>query len=342
MSRIFSTIALGSAITLSGCAAVNSTSGVTRSSGGLMYFMPKRDILITITAASGKITSITAAPSTSYADRSKTYQLDYQPHLLAKNTMDLEISEAGLLTSAKANQTGDAVAALAGLGTLAGYVRGSNLAIQADAATGAKLKATTGECLQDGSYTYLLPADDPKTHPLCSDINVKVERYGWELKDGRKKAGPTSNLADENAYAGIFYRTNLPYKVTITSTGLKSETIVHSPSESETHFLPLARTAFSNNDAKITLANGAGVPSKYVQDTDGEAAALLRLPAAIVAPYFAAIGQIFTGFSAQRTGQATDMKSITALELAKLKYEKCVNAIEARDTNLIASLKCGE
>ncbi|WP_280151689.1 hypothetical protein [Piscinibacter sp. XHJ-5] len=253
--------------------------------------------------------------------------------------MDLDVSEAGLLTSSQANQTGDAVAALAGLGTLAGYVRGSNLVIQSSP-TGAKLMAATDECLQDGSYSYLLPVDGPNVRDLCSGIRVSIERHGWNLDSRTNDIGPTSNLTDGNTYAGVFYRTNLPYKVTISSSGLKSETIVHSPSESATHFLPLARTAFANNDAKITLAHGAGVPSKYVQDTDGEAAALLKLPAAIVTPYFAAIGQLFTAFSSRRTSQAADMTSSIALELAKLKYQSCLKAIEAKDTDLIASLKC--
>lgn len=339
MRNMFGLSSLCLCLTLGGCAAVNSTSGIRQSSGGLIYFMPKRDVLITITTASSKIASITAAPSASYADRSKSYQLDYQPHLLAKNTMDLDVSEAGLLTSSKANQTGDAVAALGGLGTFAGYVRGSGLVIQSDA-PGATLKSAEGECLQDGTYTYLIPVDAMAPRLLCSGITVSVERYGWTADEKALDRGPASNLTDGNAYAGVFYRTNLPYKVTIASPGLKSETIVHSPSESATHFLPLARTAFANNDSKLTLSNGAGVPSKVVQDTDGEVAAMLKLPSAIVTPYFAAIGQVFTAFSSRRTAQTADMNSSLALDLAKLKFEACLKAIETRDTELIASLKC--
>jgi hypothetical protein len=325
------------AAALGGCASMNSTMAPGATSGGLLYYMPKRDIVITVTNANGKVTSITATPSTPYADREKSFLLQYQAHLLAKNTMDIDVSEAGLLTSSKANQTGDAVAALGGLGTLAGYLRGSNLVIQSAAGESVVAKAAPSKCNLDGTHTFLFPVDDSKEHPVCDGITVTITRHGWTPET---RNDPASSLQSDVAYAGVFYRNNLPYKVKITSVGLNSEAIVHSPSESKTHFLPLARTVFANNDAKITLSNGAAVPSKYVQDTDGEGAALLKLPAAILTPYFAAIGQMFTWRSAQRTSQASDMTSATNLELAKIKYQKCLDAIEAKDTELIASLRC--
>lgn len=322
---------------ISGCASVVSTISPKSTSGGLLYYMPKRDILVTVTNASGKTTSITAVASTPYADRSKTYQLEYQPHMLAKNAMDLDVNEAGLLTSTNANQTGDTVAALAGLGTVAGYMRGSSLTIQSAPNPGAMtMAAPTTNCTLDGNHTFLFPADE-NTYQICGNsIAVEITRLWTKpLKE------PSSGLAEDQAYAGVFYRNNLPYKVKITSGVLNAEVIVHSPSESSNHFLPVARTLFANNDAKVTLNNGAGVPSKYSQNTDGEVAALLKLPAAIVAPYFAAIGQVFTWKSAERSGQTSDVTSAIALELAKIKYQKCLDAIESKDTELIASLKCG-
>lgn len=326
---------------LGGCAAVYSTAAPPAGSDGLLYYMPKRDILVTVTNSSGKITSITATASPSYADRTKSYLLDYQPHLLAKNKMDIEVSEAGLLTSSKANQTGDAVTALGGLGTLAGYLRASSGATVQDVADGGvRAGDAPSLCKQDGTHTFLFAAesidDGPKT--VCGSIRVHITRYGWTKES---KPEPSTTQADGSSHAGIFYRVNLPYKVTMTSEGINAETIVHSPSESAPHFLPVARTLFSNNDAQITLANGAGVPSKYVQDTDGELAALLKLPAAIVSPYFAAIGQMFQFRSARRTQESGDMTSVINLELAKIKYQKCIDAIAAKDAELITALRCG-
>lgn len=333
--RAVSVVAVSAA--LSGCASVVSTMEPKATSGGLLYYMPKRDILVTVTNASGKTTSITAVASMAYADRGKTYQLEYQPHMLAKNTLDLDVSEAGLLTSTNANQTGDAVAALAGLGTLAGYMRGSSLLIQSAPNPGAvTMTAPANNCTLDGAHTFLFAAEE-KTHEICGNtIKVTIKQL-WK----KPLTEPSSSLAEGQSYAGVFYRNNLPYKVTIASGQLNAEVIVHSPSESNNYFLPVARTLFANNDAKITLSNGAGVPSKYSQNTDGEVAALLKLPAAILTPYFAAIGQIFSGRSAQRTSQSSDMTNAVALEMFKIKYQKCLDAIEAKDTELIASLKCG-
>jgi hypothetical protein len=327
---------MAASLTLCGCAAVNSTMAPVTSSGGLLYYMPMRDIQIAVTNTGGKITSIIATASTSYADRTKSYQLEYQPHMLAKNTMDLEISEAGLITSSKANQTGDAVAALGSLGTLAGYWRGNGLGVQSAGGDVVLPSNAPSLCKLDGTHTFLLPAEPVETE-VCGSINVKVERLAWTPQTRRD---PISALQDGASYAGVFYRMNLPYRVTMKSEGLNAQTIVHSPSESPAYFLPVARTLFANNDAQITLSNGAGVPSKYIQNTDGELAALLKLPAAIIAPYFSAIGQIFQFRSTGRTQESADMAGSINLDLAKIKYQKCLDAIEAKDAELINNLRC--
>jgi len=332
--RSIAILALTSA--LGGCASVNSTMNAKETDGGLVYYMPMRDIVITVTNAGGKITSIVASASLAYADRSKSYTLEYHRHPLAKNTLDVEVSEAGLLTNSKSNQTGDAVAALGGLGTLAGYIRASNVGIQSDPIGAAKTKLAGDVCSLDGNHTFVNPVTTRKGE-ICNGISFRIKTLGWA--DGKDAAAPMTQK-EGSSYAGVFYRVNKPYKVIITSDTLHSETIVFSPSESKEYFLPVAGTFFANNDSKITLANGAGVPSKYVQDTDGEVAALLKLPAAIVTPYFAAIGQLFTAFSSRNTSDASALNSSLSLELTKIKFEACIKAIEDRDTERIASLKC--
>lgn len=321
---------------LGGCASVNSTMNAEKTDGGLVYYMPKRDIVITVTNAGGKVTSIVVSASAPYADRSKAYMLEYQRHPLAKNTLDIEVSEAGLLTNSKSNQTGDVVSALGGLGTLAGYIRASNVGIQSDRAGPAEAKVAGGRCSLDGNHTFVIPVTET-TGGICNGISFAIEKLGWS---GNKGADTTISQKADTSYPGVFYRVNMAYKVTISSDTLHSETVVFSPSQSQEYFLPVARTFFANNDSKITLANGAGVPSKYVQDTDGEVAALLKLPAAIVTPYFAAIGQLFSGFSSKNTSETTALNSSLSLELTKMKFEACIKAIEDKDTERIASLKC--
>jgi len=303
--------------------------------GGLVYYMPKRDIVITVNNAGGVIASIVASPSVSYADRSKAYRLEYHRHPLAKNELDIDVSEAGLLTSAASKQTGDAVAALAGLGTLAGYFHGSGFDLQADPAKTVGVAAAS-DCSAVGNHTFIFPAE-PGDYTICQVLSVKIAKLGGN--DDTTRGSNTSPQGDPS-YAGIFYRVNIPYKVTMSSAKVHSESIVFSPSESKVYFLPVARTFFANNDATITLSNGAGVPSKYSQNTDGEIAALLKLPAAIVTAYFAAIGELFSAFSTNRTSETTALNSTLALELTKMKVTACIKAIEDRDTERIASLGC--
>lgn len=328
-----SSLAAASAALLCSCASIKSTMNAKETDGGLVYYMPKRDIVITVTTANEKVASIVPTVSAPYADRTKTYVLEYQRHPLAKNTLDVDVSEAGLLTSSKANQTGDAVAALGALGTLVGYVSGAGFGIESDAVK-ARTASVSAQCSLNGNHTFIVPAQKG-SGKICNAFSYKVEPMFEETP--RLK----TTQQDGEGYPGVFYRVNKPYKVTISSDAFNSETLVLSPSESQEFFLPVARTFFANNDAKITLANGAGVPSKYVQDTDGEVAALLKLPAALVAPYFAAIGQVFSGVSGNKGAEKTTLESSTSLELAKMKYQSCLNAIEAKDTALIASLKCG-
>ncbi|WP_418319657.1 hypothetical protein [Piscinibacter sakaiensis] len=336
---------------LSGCTSLTSVKNPANSNDGLVYFLPNRDILITVTSTSSKLASITATASPSYADRSKAYVLSYHRHPLAKNSIDVEINEAGLLTTSNANQTGDAVAALAGLGQLAGYVRGFGFGIQSDQAAD-KMNATElkKDCTVDGTHTFIIPVTT-KSQTICGDISVTIEPYDapsavGNAADPAKKSDVESNYstdkADRTTHAGIFYRMNRAYRVSMVSSGvLHAEQIVFSPSGTPEYFLPISRTFFSNNDAKIALANGAGVPSKYEQNTDGEVAALLKLPAVILTPYFEAIGSIFTARSNQNANQQTALNNATKLELAKIKYQSCVKAIEAKDAVLISSLQCG-
>jgi hypothetical protein len=329
------TLALTSA--LGGCASVTSTMNPSETDGGLVYYMPKRDIVITVNNAGGVIASITASPSVSYADRSKAYRLEYHRHPLAKNDLAIDVSEAGLLTSSVSKQTGDAVAALAGLGTLAGYIRGgSDIGLQA-AADGLAGAAAAGDCSAVGNHTFIVPAKTGDDSICEKTLAYKIERLGG---DDDTKTGTNTSQRNDASSAGIFYRVNIPYKVTVSSPKVHSETIVFSPSESKVYFLPIARTFFANNEATITLSNGAGVPSRYSQNTEGEIAALLRLPATIAASYFAAIGELFSSFSTNKTSETTALNSTLALELTKMKVAACIDAIKERDTDRIASLGC--
>jgi hypothetical protein len=143
---------------------------------------------------------------------------------------------------------------------------------------------------------------------------------------------------DDIEHSGVFYRQNEPYNITVTGNGVKVAKIVFSPSSSPTEFLPASRTFFSNNSAEFTFVDG--VPTKYKQDTDGELAALFKLPGDVLSAYFSAIGSIFDSFKSNDTKQSDALSASLSLELQKQKVNACLAAIKANDTQKIKDLGC--
>ena len=136
--------------------------------------------------------------------------------------------------------------------------------------------------------------------------------------------------------AGIFYRQDLPYLVTVTGGAVNEAAMVFSPSDSRTHFLPIARTFFSSNSADFELSDG--VPKRYKQASDGEGIALFKLPADVLSAYFSAVGSLFDAFKVRDTKQAEMLGESLKLELAKKKYDACLEALQAKDDNRIKAL----
>lgn len=314
---------------LSGCSSLTTQSGAGPGDGdGLVYYMPNRDFVVTITKASGKFTGLTLGTTPAYADYSKSYVLQYDRNLVAKNKLDVEISPAGLLTIGKSTTTGDVVDVFKHLGASAGVLGALRSRLQVP------VKPVGVTCDSDGTHTFVLSSVTSSSDICGNQFNVRISRL-WSEKDRSRVA---TGKGDGFAHSGLFYRMNLPYLMEATGQGLNAATVVLSPSESKILFLPIARTLFSTNDAQVSLADG--VPTKYVQETDGELISLLKLPAAIIGGYFEAIGAVFGKFSATDTVEAKALIDALKLELAKQKYEACLVAIRAKDDKAIDDLKC--
>lgn len=141
---------------------------------------------------------------------------------------------------------------------------------------------------------------------------------------------------------GLYYRINLPYLVTATTTQtdnvLNKSELIYSPSESPALFLPLAKGFFSNNNADFEFNDG--VITQYQQTTEGELIAALKLPADVLSAYFAAIGSIFDAFKKNDVSETDRTKAQIQLELIKKKYDACVDALNKNDSSALQTLKC--
>jgi hypothetical protein len=80
--------------------------------------------------------------------------------------------------------------------------------------------------------------------------------------------------------------------------------------------------------------------TKFKEEKDGEAVALFKIPADVLAAYAKAIGQVFTEFGSNADKETSALNKSTTLELARKKADACLSAIKANDENQIKALGC--
>jgi hypothetical protein len=306
---------------LASCSSIKTIESPSdKDTDGLTYFMPKKDFLVTVTIKDKKVEKVVLGATASYPDLSKQYLLRHGGNAFGKNTLDVGISESGLLTSTKSTTQSSVTDAFKNLATSSGHIKTFGFEKTIDSG---------GACTTNGEHTFVFKASGSYT--ACG-IGITIAK---QIDD----SGIASHSKDKSTeYSGIFYRQNIPYLVTAVGGGLNVAAIVFSPSESKTHFLPVSRTFFSNNQADFGFVDG--VPSKYKQETEGEAVALLKLPADILGAYFGAIGAMFDSFKTNDSKEAAALTESLKLELAKKKYDACIAAIKANDDQKIKDLAC--
>lgn len=315
-------VSLGASACLLGCASIESQESPSgKPIQGLSYYMPQKDFVVTLTVKGQKPERATIGTTAAYPDLSRQYVLQYGRNWLGKNSLDVTVTSTGLLSTAKSSTQSGVTDAFKGL---ASGVAG----LQAMAF---RPEQVGPACNTDGEYTFIFKK--PGVYKPCAGaVTVNVG-----APSGYEALVPSQTApASEGAQAGIFYRQELPYLVTVTGGAVNQSAIVLSPSDSRAHFLPIARTFFSNNSADFGLVNG--VPERYKQESDGEAVALFKLPADVLAAYFSAVGSLFDAFKTRDSKQVDALNASLTLELAKKKHDACMEALQAKDNDRIKAL----
>ena len=308
------TIPLMAILTIS-CSSIESISHPKQESlDGLVYYMPKKDFLVTLTLDDkSKVTNIEISETVAYADISKRYVLRHKNNLLGKNELKVGVSTSGLIQSATSTTTSQVNEALVNLVDSVGQIRGLSVAATCSAGTHSKIIHTSDVTNKSMSICGM---------PITISSSV-ISNQAGSLKDKVEINSESSS--------GIFYRQNIPYEITVSSTERTQAAIVFSPSESPTYFMPISRTFFSDNKADFTFIDG--VPSKYDQSADGELIALFKLPADVIGAYFGAIGKVFDAFKASDEKEAAAIKQEIALAIQDQKFKSCMAAIKAKKTD---------
>ena len=135
----------------------------------------------------------------------------------------------------------------------------------------------------------------------------------------------------EQSVPGIFYKQELPYKVTIKSTSDErlAEFTAFSPNQSKVFFAPISETLFTDNTSDITLVNG--VVTSLAENTDSELLGLVKLPASAFGAYTNALGQTFSALGSATKGAngLQDAQRQSLFGTAKL--QRCQQAIALND-----------
>jgi hypothetical protein len=363
MRYITLTLCFISLLSLSSCSSTQSTNGNSEAyrgsntpPDGLSYFMPMRDIIVTLTVAeqpkptppkqtppkpnSGKpstktavdasgetkpklMRTITVKSTPSYPDLSTRYVLWKGNNPLGKNTLNVAITDSGLLTSSVSKAESGVSEAFKSLATIAAQFSVKGLTEE---------NIDKDNCPDIGVYPVIQTIGKETSETICG-LDISIAPLGGKVNF---EASTLATAAGN--HSGIFYRQNLPYRVKVVDGASTTETIIFSPNLSPVQFLPVSKSFFSGNDADFGFVEG--VPTKYNQVTQGEIVALLKLPADIIGAYFGAVGSIFDSFKTTDSKETAALTQSLQLELEKAKYDACLAAIDDDDEVALANLGC--
>jgi hypothetical protein len=314
---------------LAGCAPVTSERWSNGPApDGIVYFLPLQQIKVTVTVPDGKDGAknnydVSVEPGPAYPDPTQRYVLKLRGSPLATRKHTVSTDERGLLTSVSPVITSQVTAALQKIG--------------AAAATASTRFADQKQCAPGPQHLLLDPKEVAgKSHceRLCQ-LCIKIERVPSKPSNSEdsSKSKATDDPLLKNA-DGIFYRRQLPYKVTVTGNvqtqnqtqTITREFLVFSASESPTYFQPFSKSLLTDTAAIATLES-PGMLTKFEETDNSEALALLTLPADILGAYFGAIGKMFDWQKTALDQEKTYLDTLNQLSVAKLQSENCKNAI---------------
>ncbi len=412
-------------LTISGCTSIKSSYlGTARDEGGLVYHMPKRDLIVEIAVVDTATVSFAArkaalykkrsellalrkdvpnkrylapidkeisvvdknilqlnapAPvsgpltpprfraaissievSDAYPDTAKSFSVHPGLNHFGKNTLDIGITNKGLLSTAKSKNESQFSDAITNLASSAGALSVESILPQAPAAAATDVCSTVGthqlRFRFEGDFTWSKPKGSSNSYETATkSITCAGNKFDLTLDklwDKSARNGPNCKLLDVNQkpltstgdndcadMAGLFYRQPLPYSIVAKDSGGKAvTTTVYSPSEAPINMLPIKRSFFADSETDFVFVDG--VPTKYTEVSEGEAVSFLKIPADVISAYFSAIGSTFDALKSTDNSEIDSLKKGLELELFKLKLDACESAIDQNDQDRLESLEC--
>jgi hypothetical protein len=326
-------ILLSLAAVLGGCAAIETKVPVANEPvRGLAYYLPMRYLHLTLVRDATETTSATWDEGPMVPDLSRPFVLEYQRHLFGKAEITLKVGPSGLLGTAN-TKVSDSAAEL-----VKAFPR-TTLAAKALLLDDDSMK----EC-STGTFVFLYdPAQKQSDQPICGDVRISVGPL--LTKEGPKVGDAAQNVPPFGQF-GIYYRQLRPYLATATVRSAdgavrhQESKVLMAPNQSPVMLLPYARTLFAANEGQLKLQDG--MPEEYVQSTESEFIALLKLPAAVLTAYFKAAGDVFSAFATNAQAEQSLAQQKLALALQAFRIEQCSRALKSEDKAALEELACNK
>lgn len=310
-----------------GCASYTSQfreATATTPVDGISYFMPRRDIVVTLVVEGGE-RKISVEPGGVYADQSAEYVLRYHRNMVGKNDLKLTVTNQGLLQTSAAVTTSSLTDALKNLASAVAWTGPLPMMAPAPPAL---------PCAADGTYTYNIPIVTPLPANACPafcGLTCNITRLS-SPGGGYSKA----QAKNKGSSPGIYYRQAIPYLVTVSDGAQTVPVLTSSPTDAPVRFAPISRALFTNSNSTVTLQDG--MLTGYNQEADGELVALFKLPADVIGAYFAAVGNMLTSRNTALQNEKTYLETIRLLEQQRKTTDDCLKALADKDDDQIAKL----
>ncbi len=287
---------------------------------GLVYFLPDRDVVVTVVSVKDKGSELTVAASDAMPDPKAAYLATIPRNHTGTVDSTLAVNDRGLLDSDSSTSVTSSVADIL-----------SKLAVARDLPfRGAERTDPKVDCSLPGTYRVTIPLGELPAEP------VEFCDYRIEVQPSPARADlPLSVVnAGGKAQPGLFYRIPVPYDVTLTGHGSRRTYVVLSPTGSPTYFLPLAGSTFAASSG--TLGFKDGVPTRYRQNIGNETVGLLSIPATVLQNYFAAVGAMFTVRKDAGDKEAAYLNQLNTLAVSEARRAACAKvAAESNDVEEI-------
>jgi hypothetical protein len=300
---------------------------------GLIYYMPRRGfkIVVSVDKDGGETASVVAGDA--IPDFTRRYILRYGRNWVGTNHGTLGVNSRGLLQNTSSTTTSATNTIATAIGTIAGDVT-------ALAASAARQQATPRAADQlvpckipNTTYSIIIFPEDlntPRAASIC-DFRISGGLTPASLKISEVGADSV-RLQRTGEQAGIFYKHDLPYIITITDRSDHSSAwLVYSPDQSPVTFFPVTGGVFANASSSLSIVDGALTQADV--STDSEIVGLLQFPANVISGYFAAIGQIFQARGNDVSQQNSLEANRQALSKTEVQLQACRATIQANDVS---------